>query len=429
MPLRGALSVSAKLPPRLLILLYFGAAHLSLSIACLVVGLWPRAVAGFFYHAWMVAVVHLVTLGWISLSILGSTYLVGPATLSVWLPAGRGDYMAFVSALVGVVGMVGHFWIESYAGMVWSAGLVVAGAFFVGARLVAALAHAPVAPAVKIHLILAWTNLVLAATAGILLGLDKTLHFLPGYVISNVFAHAHLAAVGWGVMMVAGVGYRLLPMVLLTKTPSGRLLYLSAALLEAGVIVLFCGLVLRASWAIIGGVLILAGLVSVAALLAGTLGSRRRHPRRPRGTDYALLHAVAAGLSLVAACGLGLFLLVATPSDLSLRLALAYGVFGLVGFLAQMVVAMKAMLLPMLAWYHALAGGVEVNPPYAMADPRLQHAAFLCWVFAVPALVAGFVMNAVPFISAGAWTLFVALQFEGLNDAIVMRQSRRRRAA
>ena len=34
-------------------------------------------------------------------------------------------------------------------------------------------------------------------TMGVLLGFDKVHQFLPGYVLSNVFAHAHLAAVGW----------------------------------------------------------------------------------------------------------------------------------------------------------------------------------------------------------------------------------------
>jgi hypothetical protein len=37
----------------------------------------PRGVSGFFYHARMVGIVHLVTLGWITASILGSLYIVG----------------------------------------------------------------------------------------------------------------------------------------------------------------------------------------------------------------------------------------------------------------------------------------------------------------------------------------------------------------
>ena len=65
-----------QLPPRILPVLYFGVAHAALMLACLAVALDPRGVSGFFYHSRMLAIVHLVTLGWISASILGSLYIV-----------------------------------------------------------------------------------------------------------------------------------------------------------------------------------------------------------------------------------------------------------------------------------------------------------------------------------------------------------------
>ena len=72
-------------------------------------------------------------------------------------------------------------------------------------------------------------------------------------------------------------------------------------------------------------------------------------PRPPaiRAPDPAVLHAAAA--VHVAGAGvraLGLWLSLAARSALMLRVATAYGVFGLVGFLSQMVVAMKGRLLP-----------------------------------------------------------------------------------
>jgi cbb3-type cytochrome oxidase subunit 1 len=40
-------------------------------------------------------------------------------------------------------------------------------------------------------------------------------------VLANVFAYAHLAAVGWVSLMVVGVAYRLLPMVLPSELRRG----------------------------------------------------------------------------------------------------------------------------------------------------------------------------------------------------------------
>src|SRR5579871_3330300 len=75
-----------RLPTRLLPLLYIGTAHVSLGLACLCAACWPDAIAGFFYHTWLIGLVHLLTLGWISFSILGTIYIVGPLALQMEMP-------------------------------------------------------------------------------------------------------------------------------------------------------------------------------------------------------------------------------------------------------------------------------------------------------------------------------------------------------
>ena len=403
---------SDKLPARTLPLLYFGAAHVALGLAAFLVAWSPRAAAGFFYHSRIVAIVHLVTLGWITNSILGSLYIVAPATFGISMPERRRDYVAFFAVTIGIVGMVAHFWIAELNGMAWSAATATAGILIVVARLMAGLRTAPIPGGVKCHITLAAANLVVAASAGILLGLDKVYHFLPGFVLANVFAHAHLAAVGWATMMVVGVGYRLLPMVIPAKAPSGRTLYASAVLIELGVLLLFVALIVQSPWSRVGAVLIIAGLGCFAAHIVAMVRRRSKKPAGAPAIDFAVLHAAAAALSLVAACSIGLYLLFASPSDTSLRLAIAYGAFGLVGFLAQMVVGMQAKLVPMLAWYRALADSGfrgPIVPPFAMPIRWLQEVVFTAWSFAVPAVAVGFALNAIPLLSVGAWTLLTAV--------------------
>jgi cbb3-type cytochrome oxidase subunit 1 len=212
----------SSLPPRLLPVLYFGVAHVAFAVACLAVALDPRGVSGFFYHSRIVAIVHLVTLGWISASILGSLYVVGPVAMRVSIPATRLDYTAYALAVVGIIGMVAHFWIEEYGGMAWSALAVGAGIVLVGSHVARRLRRAPLPRAITAHVMLAFVNILAAATLGVLIGFDKVYHFLPGFVLANVFAHAHLAALGWATMMVVGVAYRLLPMILPAAMPADR---------------------------------------------------------------------------------------------------------------------------------------------------------------------------------------------------------------
>ncbi|HEY7171034.1 MAG TPA: hypothetical protein VH417_09330 [Vicinamibacterales bacterium] len=413
-------------PAQLLPLLYLGAAHVALMAACAFAALWPRSVAGFFYHSWLIGLVHLVTLGWITFSILGAIFIVGPLALRIEMPARRGDYVAYAVAVIGVIGMVGHFWIEEYAGMAWSAGTVAAGVIYTTIRIVRAVRRAHIQPAVRLHIVLACANFWIAASMGLLVAIDKAAPFLPGFVLSNVFAHAHLAAIGWATLMVVGVGYRLLPMTFPSKMPTGRSIYATAVLLEGGVLGLFVSLMVGSSWALFSGALIVAGVVVFAAHVAWMI--RRRVPK-PVGLpriQFGLLHAASAGLCLAAAAAIGLALLVLPRSPATLRAAAAYGVLGLLGFLAQMVVAMEARLLPMVAWFWSYArNGYRVPPPspHVVRDRSLQAIVFIAWTIGVPALAGGMAFESAPLVALGASALFVGVAVGGLDNALVVGQA------
>jgi len=404
-------------------LLYLGTAHVSLALAFLFAGCWPRAVAGFFYHSWMIALVHLVTLGWITFSILGAIFIVGPLALQMEMRALKMDRVAYGFAVIGLIGMVSHFWMQEFGGMAWSAGTAAAGIMYMTARIALAVRRAPMPAPVKLHIILACFNFWLAASMGILIAIDKVAHVLPGFVLANVFAHAHLAALGWATMMVMGVAYRLLPMTLPSKMPSGRSIYASAILLEAGVLGLFTALLFQSRWAAGFGVVIVCGIAVFGAHVAWMV----RHPApKPAGApqiDFGVLHAACAGASLIIASAIGVAILVLPASPATLHAAAAYGVFGLVGFLSQMVVAMEARLLPMVAWIWAFAKSGYRQPPvspHVMRDRWLQAVVFAAWVIGVPSLAAGMALESAVFVAIGGWVLFAAVAIATLDNAFVI---------
>ena len=70
-------------------LAYYALAHAGLALALLVLIADPGLPGGSFYHPRMVALVHLLTIPWLTGSILGSFYLVGPLALRIPMPAGK----------------------------------------------------------------------------------------------------------------------------------------------------------------------------------------------------------------------------------------------------------------------------------------------------------------------------------------------------
>jgi hypothetical protein len=414
---------AATMPARWIPLLYFALAHVSFVTALAALAFTPRSLAGFFYHPRMLAVVHLVTLGWISASILGAIYVVGPLAFRMPLPARRADYLAFGGFAVGVAGMGSHFWIDRPAGTAWAAGLAAAAMTYVAARGLLNLRTAPVPLEARLPMALAFLNVMAAAGLGVLVAVNKVAPMLRVTHLDAVFAHAHLAAIGWGTMMVVGAGYRILPMILPAAMPRGFWVYASSVLIEVGVAGLIGGLLAGGRGLVVSALLVVAGIGVFFSRVAWMLRNRRPAPSELRRPDWGVAHALQALACLVVACGLGLHLAGSERSETTLALASAYGVLGLVGFLSQIIVGVEARVLPLFAWLWGFADRAYAEPPPSLhrAPVRsLQGVAFVLWTAGVPMLALGLAFDRAAWVSAAAGALLVAVVASLANAIVVL---------
>ncbi len=420
-PTRADLTPSSAVP-----IAYYAFAHLGLASALLALIADPGLPGASFYHPRMVALVHLLTLAWLSGSILGSFYIVAPLALRLAMPVGRIDWLAFSAFVLGTLGMVSHFWLNTYDGMAWSAGLVTTTMAWVGWRAWSGLPHSAAPWPVALHVALAFFNILAAAALGILLGLDRTRGFLGVSPLALMFGHIHLAAVGWATMMVVGLAYRLIPMMLPAAMPTGRVLAVSAVLIESGLAALIVTLLVAPAWTPVGAVLITAGLVSFVIQIRRTLSRRVPRPPALPERDWSTWQTHTALFWLLVATALGLLLSVATMPEHRLTLMWIYGVAGLVGFLAQIVVGMQGRLVPLYAWYRA--GAAKGAPPTRAANslPSAQFARpiFLTWTAGVPLLAWGLAFEAPFAIRGSALLLLSGVALGGFYQVHMLRAAR-----
>lgn len=393
-------------------LLYFAFAHACLALATGALVVRPDLPGGFFHHPRMIAVVHLVTLGWISSSILGAFYIVGPLALRLPLRSGWRDRAAFGFFAIGVLGMVTHFWIGAYSVMAWSALLVAAALLHVALRAWHGLPRAPVPWPIKLHVALAFGNMLVASAFGILIGLNRLGGWLPLPPLSAAFAHAHLAAVGWAVMMVVGLSYRLIPMIVPAEMPKGGGLATSAVLLEIGTIGLAVALVTRSGWSLPAALVIVAGLASFVVRVRTMVQRKLPPPAALPRPDWATWQTHVAFLWLLVAAGAGVMLVLPIPATWLIGLGWVYGAAGLVGFLAQIVVGIQGRLLPLYAWYRLMELGDMQPPPrsaHTLANHALARAILIAWTLGVPLLVYGLAAALPPMIRAGSAVLLAGV--------------------
>lgn len=408
---------------------YFAASHLALGSALAILIADPGLPAGTLYQPRLIALVHLLTIGWLTGSILGAFYIVAPLALGIPMRVTRVDWASFVCFAAGAAGMVSHFWIATYDGMAWSAMLVVVAVVVTGIRAMRGVRAPSVSPAVWLHLGLAWGNFLGAAVFGMLIGFDKSRGTLGVASLPGVWAHAHLAAIGWVLLMVIGMSYRLIPMMLPATIPAGRGLLVSAVLIEAGLGVLFAALLRGAAWLPAGAVLIGGGIASFVVQVRRILGTRKpRPPALPR-PDWSTWQTHVALMWLMVALGSGLVLTMTAYGASHTAFAWVYGVAGLVGFLSQMVSGVQGRIVPWYAWYRAqavLAGQTPAIAANALPSAAHARATFAGWTIGVPALAAGLAGDHQALIRLGAAALLVGVLTGWLHMRHMLRRARAR---
>lgn len=399
-------------PSSALPLAYFGLAHAGLASALAVLAIRPELPGGFFHHPRMIALVHLVTIAWLSGSILGAFHIVAPLALRLPMPVRPADWTAFAAFAAGAAGMVAHFWLGTYDGMAWSASLVTAAIGWVGWRALRGMAASAAPWPVLLHVGLAFVNILAAAVIGILIGLDRSRGFLGWSPLGGTFAHAHLAAVGWVAMMVVGLAYRLIPMMLPAAMPVGRSLAASAILIEAGLVLLVITLIRGSDLAVGGALLILGGFGSFVVQIRRTL--KRRMPRPPAlpARDWSTWQTHAALVWLLVAAGLGLAASAGLPYELRVPAGWIYGVAGTIGFLAQIVIGMQGRLVPMYAWYRAFAaqgGAPPARGAHELPSAAFAKTIFATWTVGVPLLGPGLAFGWTPVVRVSALLLLTGV--------------------
>jgi hypothetical protein len=408
-------------------MVYFGWAHAGLALAFAALAIDPALPGGYFLHPRMAAVVHLVTIAWISGSMLGAFYVVAPLALGMPLPVRSGDWLACAGFMAGTVGMVAHFWTGEYGVMAWSGVLVLSAVVWLAVRVVRGLRHATAPWPVLLHVALAFVNMMAAALFGIAIGFDRA-HGVFGWPPpAAAFAHAHLAAVGWPVMMVVGLAYRLVPMFLPAKMPAGRGLAVSAVLLELGIMVIVVTLLTGSVWLPAGAALVAAGLVSFVGNMRAAVKHKLPRPPALPARDWSTWQTHVAIGWLFVATGLGAMLTFTSAGE-HLGVAWGYGVAGLIGFISQIVVGIQGRLVPMYAYYRAMAA--RGGQPPARAANQLPTATFarpifLLWTIGVPWLAWGLAAGDTHSIRLSSLVLLAGVAVGGVYLAHLLREASR----
>jgi hypothetical protein len=403
-------AAAARAPSTALPLSYLLTAAGAFVLAALGVPWLAADLAGHYYHPRVTALVHVATLGWITLTIMGASYQLVPIVLERALWSERLARWQLPLLGAGIAGMVGHFYLGTGLGLAMSAALVALAAIGHAANLWLSVRGLARWGFTARLMAFALGGLVVTAVSGLLLGTHRVWPFLPGEFFPALHAHFHLALLGWIAPVVFAVAARVYPMFLLAPEP-GRL---------TGTVQLW-GLGLGAP-AVVLGLLGVPALLAVGALALGAAGAAHvawvvavvRARKRP-ALDWGLRFVLTGVCFLVPATLVGL----ALAADLlsGPRAAGAYVVLALGGWVSLTIVGMMLKIVPFLVWYRTygpVAGRSRVPTLAEMSWPAAEAAAYGLLTLGL-ALLAGAVLGGSPAWIRGAGLLVAAgaLAFAG----------------
>jgi hypothetical protein len=341
-------------------------AHFVAGMAFLVVGVsglaWvaPELAGGSYLAPRVVAVAHLFTMGWITISIFGALYQFLPVALGVGIRWAALAYLTLALVVVGLAGfatglLAGPWWVLASGAASLALGVLV----FCG-NLVATLARAARRDLTWWSLAGAVFYLMLTALLGLLLAGNLGGGYGGVARWTALGVHFHVALAGWVLLVVIGVGHRLLPMFLLSHGAGEVWGRVAAVLVAVGVgwlVVAHHAPVWAGSW--LPAAVLAAGLMAFLAQAA----SYFRRSVKPRLDPGLRLAGVALGL-LGGAVVLGGWAVVGGwPSGPTT----GYGLAVVLGF-SLFVAAHYYKIVPFLVWYHRYGPLLGQRPVPQVAD-------------------------------------------------------------
>ncbi len=349
--------------------------------------------AGHYYHPRLLALTHTVTLGWVTLAIMGAGYQLIPVVLGrpIWSERLARWQLAVLGA--AVTGMVIHFYLGTWPGLATAAGLLAVGITLHLVNVGLSLRGFTEWTFTARLVVLGYGGLALTTLFGLALAANRLWPFFPTEFFPTLHAHVQLALLGWVTPMILGITARVYPMFLLAPEPRPWAARLQLWGLVSGVPSVVLGLV---------GVpgLLVPGALAVAAAAGGHTAwmlEMARGRKRP-GLDWGLRFALTATAFVVPAALLGVAL--AADRVSGPRVALAYAVIVLGGWVSLTVVGMMLKIVPFLVWYRVYSprAGREPVPTLAqLSSARVEGLAYAL-------LTSGVVLLAVTVLAgAAAW--------------------------
>ena len=343
----------------------------------------PDAFTQHFFNPELLAITHLLVLGWITMIIFGALYQLLPVIMEVKLYSEPFAIASFILLGLGTILLAFAFWQFSFGTIMFVAAtfVVVAVGLFVANVLFTA--HSSTKKVIeRTFIVTSVIWLLFTVLAGLTLAINQVHPFLKTSQIELLKLHAHAGIVGWFIQLIIGVSSKLLPMFMVSHHVNTKKLTVAYYAINIGLVAGLVSLFLQMKFGVIlSALIIVPGIFSYLSFIYEAYTKRVK-----KQLDIGMKQTAFSFLILVIPFFLIFTLLFNFEflNNLTLPLSVAYGSAIVIGFITSLVMGQTYKTLPFIVWlkvYRGRIGKVVLPLPKDLYSEKIAIAQL--WLFAI----------------------------------------------
>lgn len=397
------------------VLPFYVFAAVSFLISCALLLLNTDTIQQHYFNPKTLAITHLMALGWGTMIILGASHQLLPVLIEGKLDSYLLALLSFIFAAAGIPLLVTGFYL-------FNTGLILqSGAILVNASVICyflnVIGSIVESKKYNIHaFFIAAASLWLFTTTffGLLLVFNFSRSWLPENSIEYLSIHAHMGLAGWFLLLIIGVGSRLIPMFLISKYSSHVTLWWIFALIN---VALFAFIILKTSGAYPNLYYSPFLLVLIALALFGNYNYRAYKVRIRKHVDEQMKISLLSVAMLLLPLLCLLVVIYFIREDSKPNIVLLYGFCIFFGWITALIMGMTFKTLPFIIWnkvYHTRAMG-KTPAPKELFSENLFKVMGLLYLTGFTLFVAGILILNDLLLKAGAAILLTSAIFYLIN--------------
>jgi hypothetical protein len=398
------------------VLPFYAYAALSFLIATILILINTSAFTQHYFNPHTLAITHTMALGWGTMIILGASHQLFPVMIEGKLHSNLLAYLSFFLAAIGIPLLVFAFY-GFNMGLVAKLGGILINLAVISylANLWLSIYHSK---SRNVHAIFAFTAVVwlfITTLFGFLLVWNFTSNIFSENSLDFLSLHAHLGIIGWFLLMVIGVGSRLIPMFLISKYENKNRLWLVYALINTGLIsfIFMFFLSVKKVFFFIPMAFIALGVLLFVNHIYWSFAKRIRK----KVDEQVKISLLSVALTIVPIIVLGVIIILLSTVH-SLQLVLLYGFTIFFGWITTIILGMTFKTLPFIIWnkvYSKIAGlGKTPNPKDLFSNPIFLVNG-LAYLIGFIIFGLGIVLTNVPLLNIGAIFLLITAVLYNFN--------------